>query len=75
MLFDIYCNVWFKTICCCYDGNIQQATKEQIFLAESEEHLTCRHADPAAAMRAYGAVFIGKNVALKNPLGMYIQSF
>ena len=57
------------------DGNIKQATKEQIFLERGVEHLACRHADPAAAMGAYGAVFHGRNVAFANPLGVYIQSF
>ncbi len=57
------------------EGNIKQATKEQIFIEENVEHLACRHADPAAAMGAYGAVFHGRNVAFANPLGMYIQSF
>jgi len=53
----------------------QKATKEQIFKAYKAEHLACRHADPAAAMGAYNAVFEGRSVAFANPLGMYIQSF
>jgi hypothetical protein len=57
------------------DGNIQEATKEQIFREENVEHLACRHADPAAAMAAYGAVFHGRDIAFANPLGMYIHSF
>ena len=57
------------------DGNRHKATKEQIFRFSGDEHLACRHADPAAAMGAYGAVFQGRDVAFANPLGMYIQSF
>ena len=57
------------------DGNIQEATKEQIFHEENVEHLACRQADPTAAMGAYGAVFHGRDVAFGNPLGMYIHSF
>lgn len=51
------------------------ATREQIFRAFDVEHLACRHADPAAAMAAYGAAFQGATVAFENPLGMYIRTF
>jgi hypothetical protein len=58
------------------EGNrIQQATREQIFLEFGVQQLACRHADPAAAMGAYGAAFKGKPIAFGNPLGMYILSF
>ena len=57
------------------DGNIQEATKEQIFREENVEHLACRQADPTAAMGVYGVVFHGRDVAFENPLGMYIHSF
>lgn len=53
----------------------EKATREQIFRAFGVEHLACRHADPSAAMGAYGAVFDGRTVAFANPLGMYILSF
>jgi hypothetical protein len=43
------------------NGNIQQATKEQIFSVENTV-LAYRHADPAAAMGSYGAVFNGRHV-------------
>jgi len=56
------------------EGGIQMATREQIFRSYGVEHLACRHADPAAAMGAYGAVFNGRDVAFANPLGMYMQS-
>jgi len=53
----------------------EKSTREQIFRAFGVEHLACRHADPAAAMGAYGAAFDGRTVAFANPLGMYILSF
>ena len=53
----------------------EKATQEQIFRAFNVEQLACRHADPAAAMGAYGAAFDGRTVAFVNPLGMYILSF
>lgn len=56
-------------------GNIQPATREQIFREFGVEHLACRHADPAAAMGAHGAAFDGRTVAFANPLGMYLLSF
>ncbi len=56
-------------------SNFQKASKEQIFRAEKVEHLACRHADPAAAMGAYNAVFEGRKVGFADPIGMYIQSF
>ena len=58
------------------DGNFREATKEEIFRQDKNlVGLACRHADPAAAMGAYSAVFHGRDVAFENPLGMYIQSF
>jgi hypothetical protein len=56
-------------------GVFQPATREAIFRQYGVEHLACRHADPAAAMAAHGAVFNGRPVAFANPLGMYICSF
>src|SRR5205823_5114512 len=56
-------------------GKREQATREQIFRKYGVEHLACRHADPAAAMGACGAVFEGRTVAFQDPLGMYIKSF
>ncbi len=57
------------------NGQIEKASREEIFTAKRVRSLACRHADPAASMAAYGAVFGGNQVAFKNPLGMYIQSF
>jgi len=56
-------------------GAPQRANREQIFRKFGVEHLACRHADPAAAMGAYGAVFEGRAVAFSDPIGMYIKSF
>ena len=56
-------------------GDLQPATREQIFREFGVEQLACRHADPAAAMGAHGAAFDGRTVALADPLGMYISSF
>ncbi|MEL6971601.1 MAG: hypothetical protein AAFO02_15655 [Bacteroidota bacterium] len=52
-----------------------RANREQIFREARVEHLACRHADPAAAMGAYGAVFEGRSVSFADPLGMYILNF
>jgi hypothetical protein len=57
------------------NGNFQKASREQIFKSFGVEHLACRHADPAAAMGAYGAVFEGRKVSFQNPLGVYITAF
>jgi hypothetical protein len=56
-------------------GDLQPATREQIFREFGVEQLACRHADPAAAMGAHGAAFDGRTVAFADPLGMYISSF
>ncbi|MGQ4649012.1 hypothetical protein [Lyngbya aestuarii] len=56
-------------------SSLERATREQLFREFGVEHLACRHADPAAALGAYGAAFNGRVVAFANPLGMYIKSF
>lgn len=55
------------------DGGRRQADRDDIFAASGVEHLACRHADPAAALGAYGAAFAGKQVAFADPLGMYLR--
>ncbi len=55
------------------DGEFRQASRDDIFAAFGVEQLACRHADPAAALAAYGAAFAGKQVAFANPLGMYLR--
>lgn len=57
------------------NSNYKKASKEEIFRKYGVEHLACRHADPAAALGAYNAVFSGKPVGFADPIGMYIQSF
>lgn len=55
------------------DGELAQADRDDIFAAFAVEHLACRHADPAAALGAYGAAYAGKQVAFADPLGMYLR--
>jgi hypothetical protein len=56
-------------------GQFERANKELIFRSHEVEQLACRHADPAAAMGAYGAAWDGRCVAFQNPIGMYIRTF
>ncbi|ARV43892.1 hypothetical protein RS399_21635 [Bacillus inaquosorum] len=56
-------------------NGILPATKEQIFRNAEAEYLSCRHADPAAAMGAHEAAFNGITVSFANPLGVYFQTF
>ena len=56
-------------------SNYEKVTKYAIFKEFGVEHLACRHADPAAAMGAYDAVFTGRKIAFNQNLGMYILSF
>ncbi|USA47221.1 hypothetical protein NDN11_03605 [Acinetobacter sp. C26M] len=56
-------------------SQFEKVTKYAIFKEYNVEHLACRHADPAAAMGAYGAVFEGRKIAFNQNLGMYILSF
>jgi hypothetical protein len=56
-------------------GAPRRAEKEDIFGEEKQRGLACRHADPTAALAAYGAVLGGRAVSFANPLGMYIRPF
>ncbi|ETZ22825.1 hypothetical protein [Pedobacter sp. V48] len=56
-------------------ATFEKVQKESIFKTFNVQQLACRHADPAAAMGAYGAVFEGRHIAFNEALGMYIQSF
>ncbi len=56
-------------------GVARRAEMFEIFNAESQVHLACRHADPGAAAAAHEAAWQGRTVAFANPLGMYIRSF
>jgi hypothetical protein len=54
------------------DG-FRNATADEIFTEADVRELACRHADPTAAMGAYGAVRAPKRIAFANPLGMYMR--
>lgn len=57
-------------------GALEPAGRDQIFRQEPGlEALSCRHADPAAALAAAGAAFEGRTVSFADPLGMYIHEF
>jgi hypothetical protein len=56
------------------DG-FRDATADEIFTDAGLNALACRHADPAAAMGAYGAVLDSKQIAFLDPLGMYLRGF
>lgn len=57
------------------ENQYNKVTKYAIFKEYGVEQLACRHADPAAAMGAYEAVFSGRKIAFNQNLGMYILSF
>jgi hypothetical protein len=52
---------------------IDPASRDEIFTTFSSPTLACRHADPAAALGAYGVAFQGGQVGFANPLGMYMR--
>jgi hypothetical protein len=64
-------------------GSRRRARIEEIFKDAGREDLFCRNADPGAANGAYNQAFLigtdaaprGRNVALADPLGMYIRTF
>ncbi|MFF4388066.1 MULTISPECIES: hypothetical protein [unclassified Streptomyces] len=57
-------------------GGFEPAGRDQIFRQQPGlEALSCRHADPAAALAAADAAFHGRTVSFADPLGMYIQQF
>ncbi len=58
-----------------YGTTFEKVKKEAIFKTFGVQHLACRHADPAAAMGAYDAVYEGRHIAFNETLGMYILSF
>jgi hypothetical protein len=57
------------------DPERRQATRDEIFRHYEVEYLACRHADPTAAMSAYGAAWNAAQVAFADPLGMYLLQF
>jgi hypothetical protein len=54
------------------DG-VDRASTDEIFSTFSSSVLACRHADPAAALGAYGVAFEGGRVGFADPLGMYMR--
>lgn len=66
-------------------GGFRLAELREIFREADAEVLACRNADPAAAQGAYDAVMKslsadgktakGSQIALANPIGMYVRSF
>ncbi len=57
------------------DGQLERATKEQIFRHHKTEEFACRHADPAASMSAHSAVFDGRTVAFADPITLTMHTF
>jgi hypothetical protein len=51
----------------------RQASGDDVFSAFKVTHLACNHADPTISLGVYDHVYRGKQVALENPLGMYIR--
>jgi hypothetical protein len=54
-------------------GTRRRARGDDIFTAFDVTHLACNHSDPTISIGAYDAVFDGGQVALADPLGMYIR--
>ena len=51
----------------------RQASGDDVFNAFKVTHLACNHADPTISLGVYDLVYRGAQVALANPLGMYIR--
>jgi hypothetical protein len=51
----------------------RQASGDDVFSAFKVTHLACNHADPTISLGVYDLVYAGSQVALQNPLGMYIR--
>ncbi len=56
-------------------GELRRAERDDIFAGPEQQRFACRHADPAAALAAYGAVLAARAVSFANPLGMYLRPF
>lgn len=57
------------------DGQLRRAERDDIFAGRERRRFACRHADPAAALAAYGAVLGAKALSFANPLGVYLRPF
>jgi hypothetical protein len=51
----------------------RRATGDDVFRAFDVTHLACNHADPTISLGTYDVVFDGAQVAIADPLGMYIR--
>jgi hypothetical protein len=54
-------------------GTRRRAGGDDIFAAFGVTHLACNHSDPMIAIGTYDVVFDGAQVALADPLGVYIR--
>jgi hypothetical protein len=51
----------------------RRASGDDIFSAFDVAHLACNHSDPTISLGTYDVVFEGRQVAIADPLGMYIR--
>ena len=51
----------------------RRATGDDVFSAFDVKHLACNHSDPTISLGTYDVVFDGRQVAIADPLGMYIR--
>jgi hypothetical protein len=54
-------------------GVRRRASGDDVFGAFGVPHLACNHSDPTISLGAYDVVYDGAQVALADPLGMYIR--
>ena len=54
------------------DGR-RRANGDDVFSAFEVPHLACNHSDPTISLGTYDVVFDGAQVAIADPLGMYIR--
>lgn len=51
----------------------RRAAGDDVFTAFDAKHLACNHSDPTISLGTYDVVFEGRQVAIADPLGMYIR--
>jgi hypothetical protein len=51
----------------------RRASGDDVFSAFEVTHLACNHSDPTISLGTYDVVFEGRQVAIADPLGMYIR--
>jgi hypothetical protein len=54
-------------------GVRRRATGDDVFSAFDVKHLACNHSDPTISLGTYDVVYDGAQVAIADPLGMYIR--